>query len=141
MTRGSIDHTGCRMWNRMLQGLMIVASAWTALAWTTLSDGLTLTAGSRLWIEGTSSVRDYKCTSTALQATVDAGTDAVRAVLGGAKAVTSVLLNVPTKTLDCGNGTMNGHMLEALKAKEHPDITFRLVSYDLAAGDSGERAR
>lgn len=126
------------MRNRIVQGLMIVASASTALAWASFSDGLTLTPGSRLWIEGTSTVRDYKCTSTALQATVDAGADAVRAVLSGSKAVTTVQLTVPAKTLDCGNGTMNGHMLEALKAKEHADISFRLVSYDLAAGDNGE---
>jgi hypothetical protein len=118
---------------------MIVATASVALAWTGTSDGLKLTAGSKLWIEGTSSVRDFKCTSTALQATVDAGADAVRAVLGGTKAVSSVQLVVPAKTLDCGNGTMNGHMLEALKSKEHPDIAFRLVSYDLASGDGGEK--
>lgn len=104
-----------------------------------MSDKLSLAAGSKLWIEGTSTVRDYKCTSTALQATVDAGADAVRAVLSGTKAVTTVQLVVPAKTLDCGNGTMNGHMLEALKAKEHPDIAFRLVSYELAAGDTGEK--
>ncbi len=118
---------------------MIVASASAALAWTGLPYGLTLAAGSKLWIEGTSTVRDYKCTSTALQATVDAGADAVRAVLSGTKAINSVQLVVPAKTLDCGNGTMNGHMLEALKAKEHPEIAFRLVSYDLASGDGGEK--
>jgi polyisoprenoid-binding protein YceI len=81
--------------------------------------------------------RSYKCTSTALRATVAAGTDAVRALLTGTKAVTSVQFVVPAKTLDCGNGTMNGHMLEALKEKEHPEIAFRLVSYDLATADSG----
>jgi hypothetical protein len=127
------------MKNRILQGLMIAASASVALAWTGTPDGLKLAAGSKLWIEGTSSVRDYKCTSTALQATVDAGADAVRAVLSGTKAVNSVQLVVPAKTLDCGNGTMNSHMLEALKAKEHPEIGFRLVSYDLASGDAGEK--
>ncbi len=118
---------------------MIVASAGAALAWTGTSDGLTLAAGSRLWIEGTSNVRNYKCTSTAVQATVDASAGAVRALLSGTKAVTTVQLAVPVKTLDCGNGTMNSHMLEALKAKDHPEIAFRLVSYDLAAADSGER--
>lgn len=125
--------------NRMLKGLVLLGCASAALAWKRADDGLTLATGSRLWIEGTSSVRDYKCTSTALQATVAAASDAVRAVLAGNKAVTSVEFTVPAKTLDCGNGTMNGHMLEALKAKEHPDISFRLVSYDLAAADSAEK--
>jgi polyisoprenoid-binding protein YceI len=125
------------MRNRILKGLLILSCVAPALAWKRVDDGLTLAKGSRLWIEGTSTVRDYKCTSTALQVTVDASADAIRAVLAGSKAVTSVQLVVPAKTLDCGNGTMNGHMLEALKEKEHPEIAFRLVSYDLATADSG----
>jgi polyisoprenoid-binding protein YceI len=127
------------MRNRILKGLIIIAGATTALAAKSLSDGLTLAPESRLWVEGTSTVKDFKCTSTALQATVDAGADAVRAVLTGNKAVNSVQLVVPAKTLECGNGTMNGHMLEALKAKEHADISFKLVSYELAKGDSTEK--
>jgi polyisoprenoid-binding protein YceI len=128
------------MSNQILKGLLVVASAGMVMAAGHRAyDGLTLGAESRLWIEGTSTVRDFKCTSTGLQAAVDAGADAVRAVLSGDKAVTGVQLVVPAKSLDCGNGTMNGHMLEALKVKEHPDIAFRLVSYDLAAGDGGEK--
>jgi len=127
------------MRNRILKALVLAGCATAALAWKSADDGLRLAPGSRLWIEGTSTVRDYKCTSVALQASVAAAGDAVRAVLTGNKAVTSVLFTVPVKTLDCGNGTMNGHMLEALKAREHADISFRLVSYDLAAGDSVEK--
>ena len=128
------------MRNRILKGLIVLSCISPALAWKSVDDGLKLAQGSRLWVEGTSSVRSYKCTSTALDVTVaSAGTDAGRAVLGGNKAVTTVDFAVPAKTLDCGNGTMNGHMLEALKAKEHPVISFRLVSYDLAVRDSAEK--
>ena len=127
------------MKNRIVKGLTILAVASSAIAWTSLREGLTLSPESKIWIEGTSTVKDFKCSSTALQATVDAGADAVRAVLTGNKAVKSVQLVVPVKTLDCSNGTMNGHMLEALKAKEHADITFRMISYELAAADSGEK--
>jgi len=116
---------------------VLLACASTAVAWKSIADGLTLTPESRIWVEGTSNVKNFKCTSKALQATVDASADAVRAVLGGEKAVTAVQLTVPEKSLDCGTGTMNGHMLEALKNKEHPDIGFRLVSYDLTTADSG----
>lgn len=122
------------------RGLLLAATALTVIAWKSAEDSLTLAAESRLWVEGTSTVRGYKCTSTALQAVIDAaGAGAIRAVLTGNKAVTAVQLTVPAKTLDCGNGTMNGHMLEALKAKDHPDIAFRLVSYDLTAGDSATK--
>ena len=124
---------------RIVKGLLVLATASSALAWTNLRDGLTLAPESKLWLEGTSNVKNFKCTSTALQATVDASADAVRAVLTGTKAVNSVQLVVPIKTLDCSNGTMNGHMQEALKAKEHAEISFKLVSYELAKGDSVEK--
>jgi polyisoprenoid-binding protein YceI len=125
------------MRNRIIRGLVLAGCVSAALGWKSIDNGLTLTADSRLWIEGTSNVKNFKCTSKEVQATVDAGADAVRAVLGGEKAVTGVQLTVAEKSLDCGSGTMNGHMLEALKTKEHPDIGFKLVSYDLAAADSG----
>ena len=127
------------MRNRIQKALVIVAVATSAIAAKSISEGLTLAPESRLWIEGTSTVRDFKCTSTALQATVDAGADAVRAVLTGNKAVNGVQLVVPVKTLECGNGTMNSHMLEALKEKEHTEISFKLVSYELVKGDSAEK--
>ena len=38
---------------------------------------------------------------------------------------------------DCRNGTMNSHMLKALKATDHPQITFRMDSYDLAPAGAG----
>jgi polyisoprenoid-binding protein YceI len=114
------------MRNRIRQGLVILACASTALAWQSIADGLTLTPESRLWVEGTSNVKNFKCTSKALQASVDADSGAVRAVLNGDKAVKNVQLTVAEKSLDCGNGTMNEHMLG-----------FRLVSYDLAPADSG----
>jgi polyisoprenoid-binding protein YceI len=125
------------MRNRIRQGLVILACGATALAWRSIADGLTLTPESRLWVEGTSNVKNFKCTSKALQASVDADSGAVRAVLNGEKAVKTVQLTVPEKSLDCGNGTMNGHMLGALNEKAHADIGFRLVSYDLAPADSG----
>jgi polyisoprenoid-binding protein YceI len=126
------------MRNRIRTGLLVFASATSVLAFRTADQGLSLTPQSSIWLEGTSTVKNFKCSTKALQATIDASADAVRAVLGGDKAVTNVQLTVPEKSLDCGNGTMNGHMLEALKQKEHPDISFKLVSYDLAKADSGE---
>jgi polyisoprenoid-binding protein YceI len=125
--------------NRIVKGLIILATASSAIAWTSLHDGLTLAPESKVWLEGTSNVKNFKCTSTALQATVDAGADAVRAVLAGNKAVKSVELTIPVNTLDCSNGTMNGHMQEAMKVKEHADISFRLTSYELTAADSTEK--
>ena len=87
---------------------------------------------SRLWFSGTSTVRSFECSATEIDAKVDALPDAANGVLNGDKSVTAVELRVPTNRLDCKNGTMNEHMLKALKAKENPSIVFKLDTYELA---------
>jgi polyisoprenoid-binding protein YceI len=127
------------MRNTIRHGFMLLGCAVAALAWKGISGDLVLAPTSRLWIDGTSNVRSFTCTSTSLNAAIDApGADAAHAVLGGSKAVEHVQFTVAEKSLDCGNGTMNDHMRHALNASAHPDIAFRLDSYDLAPADSGE---
>ena len=100
--------------------------------------GLKLDPRSRLWIEGTSTVRAFRCKANALVAQVEAtGPGAVQAVIAGEKAVRSVTLKVPAAQLDCGNGTMNNHMMKALKASEHPTIEFALASYETVRSADG----
>lgn len=102
-------------------------------AWRPAGDPLTIGAGSKLWFDGKSTVRDWSCKATAIEGTVDAqGPEAVAAVLKGEKGVRAATLTFPTSKLDCENGTMNGHMLKALNATQHPTITFALTGYELA---------
>ncbi len=96
---------------------------------------LTLQPGSRLWFDGSSSVKDFTCKAKTLTASVvTSSADAAVAVVAGEKSVTSVELTVPVSSLDCDNGTMNNHMRNALDAKAHPTIMFALSSYDLVKG-------
>ena len=37
-------------------------------------------------------------------------------------------ITIPVASLDCRNGTMNGHMRNALKAAQNPTIRFRATS-------------
>lgn len=98
---------------------------------------LTLQPESRLWVDGTSTVRAFQCKAVVVEADVDGSAGAVASVLAGEKAVRSVEVRVPVKRMDCGNGTMNEHMLKALKAKEHAAITFKVASYEVAKGGEG----
>jgi polyisoprenoid-binding protein YceI len=94
---------------------------------------LDLQPESRLWVEGTSTVRGFTCQAPTVNATVSTSSASpVSATLAGEKAVTAVRIEVPARSLDCNNGTMNNHMMNALKASEHPSIVFRMTSYDLA---------
>lgn len=100
------------------------------------SDSLTVLPGSRIWVDGTSTVRSFSCRATTFDAEIQAAPGAAAAVLTGEKAVQSATVTVPAGRLDCGNGTMNDHMREALKAKTDSVITFHLTSYDVATKGS-----
>jgi polyisoprenoid-binding protein YceI len=108
-----------------------------AIAWRSAGDPLGLAPQSKLWIDGKSTVRKFTCKASAFTVDVDAAPGAIGAVLAGEKAVRTVAVKVPAEKMDCGNGTMNEHMLKALKAKEAPMIEFKLASYDVAKGATG----
>ena len=107
-------------------------------AWNGNNPDLVLQPKSRIWVNGTSNVRNFECTAATINVTVETNRpNAVHAVAVGDKAVGKVDLSVPVATMDCNNGTMNEHMKDALKAGDHPVIDFALESYALLnAGDS-----
>jgi hypothetical protein len=51
--------------------------------------------------------------------------------------VTAMEVRIPTAQMDCNNGTMNDHMLRALKAEAFPEILFRMLSYQVVPGAQG----
>lgn len=119
----------------LLAAALVLAPA--TIAWTTPSDALRLQPESKLWVTGTSNVRDFECAAASITVDVAAGPGAVALIASGEKAVTSVGVRVPAAQLDCRNGKMNSHMLKALKATEHPEIAFDLTSYELATVAAG----
>lgn len=124
--------------NRTIGLLLVLSPALGGFAG--LRPRLELQPESRLWVEGTSNVRPFACEAKLLDVQVEADQGAVaQRVVAGEKAVRTVIVTVPSKSLDCDNGNkkMNEHMLKAIKAEEHPSIEFRLQSYELAHdGDS-----
>ncbi len=95
-------------------------------------DALRLKPESRLWFEGTSTVRNWDCKAPNIEAAIDAEAGAQAAVLDGRKAVRTVDLTFAVSSLDCENRTMNNHMGNALNAEEHQNIRFTLTNYTLA---------
>lgn len=118
-----------RSYTALLAGLILVPAT---IGWAASADTLFLQPESRLWVTGTSNVRDFACTATSLTVDVAALPSAVVLVTRGEKGVTSVGVRIPAGQLDCQNGKMNAHMMKALKAAEFPHITFDLTSYELA---------
>lgn len=105
-------------------GTLFVYAPATGSAHLTTPGTLTLGAASRLWFDGTSTVKAFSCSATKFHATVEARSGAKPDAL-----VESASVSVPVAALDCRNGTMNDHMRKALKANENPRITWRMTSY------------
>lgn len=100
---------------------------------------LSLQPESRLWLEGGSTVRSYKCAATEILGEVRTTQDQPLPPLGGLAAVVREAgITVPVAQLDCDNGTMNGHMHKALNAKEHETIIYRFDAFEIIAASEGE---
>lgn len=86
---------------------------------------LVLAPESRLWLEGTSNVHDWRCRATVAEAQIELSADEDEA--GGVipREVTSVLVRVPVNGIRCGNGTMDQNLRRALRADQNPTIEFR----------------
>jgi polyisoprenoid-binding protein YceI len=96
---------------------------------------ITFQPESRLWVDGTSTLRAYTCRATSLQGSVTAtGADASLTIAELQKAVRTVDVTVPVQSLECGNGTMNAHLRDALKMQANPTIEFRVAQYDVIPG-------
>lgn len=118
---------------RNTKSILLAVALLAPIAATSPRAGFTVLPQSKLWVDGTSSVRSFSCKATDFNVDLDAGPGLTAAVLSGQKAVKTVTVTVPSAKLDCGNGTMNEHMREAIKAGENPTIQFKLSGYDFAA--------
>lgn len=123
------------MRNTTVRALSALCLVPTALAFAPAAPPLDLQPGSRLWINGSSTVRSFQCAASSFDTDIESVPGAVTALLSGEKAVRAVEVRVPTDQLDCKNDTMNDHMLKALKAKANPVIVYRVASYELAKKD------
>lgn len=106
----------------------LVAGAVTAQA---TRRTVSLNPESRVWFDGTSTVRSFSCSATRIESTVE--TDASALSASPDQVVKSAEVVIAASALDCKNGSMNGHMRKALKAAQYPNISWRMTSYRVEA--------
>ena len=86
--------------------LALLAAIPATVAWVALPT-MKMQPDSKLWIDGTSTVRGFSCKATVIDAVVETeAAGAAAAVIAGTKAVKGVTVTIPAKKLDCNNGTM-----------------------------------
>lgn len=74
---------------------------------------------SRLWIEGSSNVNNFRCNAGRYQSQVDPPTS---------DTTVKVEVDVAVEGFDCGKRRMNRDLYETLRSKRHPQISFQYVS-------------
>ena len=98
------------------------------------SSHLVVRGDSRLWIEGSSNLRDWSCEATALDASVDL--DIGRDEGDGVSGLQRVQVSVPVNALTCRSGQMDRIMYKALRADADPSCRYIVGSFNVVATDS-----
>ena len=87
---------------------------------------------SKLWIEGTSTIHDWTCKATSIDAAIEVDPAAAQLAAAPPKMLKKVSVKVPVKSLKCGHGGMDDNMYKALKADSDPQISYILASFEPA---------
>jgi polyisoprenoid-binding protein YceI len=92
---------------------------------------VSVNSDSRLWLEGSSNVRDWACKATTIDARIELGPDR-----GQVPVVNGALVKVPVRALKCGDRHMEAHMYDALKATAEGFITAKLEALPCSQADT-----
>lgn len=118
-----------RLFGRLALMAIVVPAG---IAWTADRAGLALQPESKLWVEGTSSVRSYTCRAARVEGAVATQPGSTSLAIADLEnTVKGADVSVSVAGLECGNATMNGHLRKALKAETSPRISYRITSYDV----------
>lgn len=110
---------------------------------------------SRVWIEGTSTVNDFTCSTQQIEGHAELVIQEVLARRPGREQpdtahtrstsapapvdTPTVQARVPVRTLDCGKRRQNEDLYEAMKVNEHPAIHYEIVSAEVVAAPDSSR--
>jgi len=94
---------------------------------------LPVRADSKLWLEGSSNVRDWTCKATAMEAliAIDANSVDSRDDAAVAKSLRGVDVIVPVRMLKCGDRHMEANMYNALKAPKPPEMSYIIADFEI----------
>jgi len=94
---------------------------------------LPVRADSKLWLEGSSNVRDWTCKATVMEAliAIDANSVDSRDDSAVSKSLRGVDVIVPVRMLKCGDSHMEANMYTALKAPKLPEMSYIIADFEI----------
>jgi polyisoprenoid-binding protein YceI len=100
---------------------------------------VSVSPGSKLWIEGTSNVHDWKCEATSLDASIDIDATAAQLATASPALLRKVSVKIPVKALKCGHDKMDDNMYKALKADANDEISYIMATFEAVKGDQDDQ--
>ena len=88
--------------------------------------------GSKVKVDGTSTVHDWTVESQAFKGTMEVPADFASNPAAAKSA--KVEVTIPVRSLKSGKTAMNNIMWEAMKMKDHPNIVYKLIELTPKAG-------
>lgn len=98
---------------------------------------LSVRLDSRLWLEGSSNVRDWRCDATSLDASIDLDDDSHDG-MSSVERVRGVQVRVPAYALTCGRSQMDNIMYKALRADDEPECRQIVGRFDVVTREPGD---
>jgi polyisoprenoid-binding protein YceI len=115
---------------------MSLVFAATSVAGAQATTRIAVAPTSKLWIEGTSNVHDWKCETTTIDAAIDVDSLGASLTASLPKSLKKVGVKVPVKSLKCGHGKMDDNMYKALKADDNSEISYVMASFETLPSES-----
>jgi len=89
--------------------------------------------GSKVKVEGSSTVHDWAVESLAIKGSMDVPADFAKDPAGAAKNIKAEV-TIPVRSLKSDKSAMNNIMWEAMKMKEYPNIEYKLLELTPKSG-------
>lgn len=93
-----------------------------------------LAPASKIWIEGTSNVHDWKCDASSIDASIELDGAGLAAI--PSRLVKKVSVTIPVKALKCGHDKMDDNVQKALKADKNADIVYTMNTAEALPGEN-----
>ena len=93
-----------------------------------------LAPASKMWIEGTSNVHDWKMEAMQIDAQIELDAAGLAAAPG--KMLKSVKLTIPARALKSEHAKMDENARKALKADKNPDIVYTLTTVEAVTAET-----
>jgi len=93
-----------------------------------------LAPASKMWIEGTSNVHDWKVEANNIDAQIEL--DAAGLAAAPAKMVKKVTITIPVKSLKSEHDKMDDNIRKALKADKYAEIVYTLTSVESVSAET-----